>query len=208
MGPPTRPPDKSLSGLTRTKQRPSSDFWSRCWSARSAPVSCGPSTSDERLAGDVIQGGVSMSTIKDRTREAVENASVRTVDMKLEVIVLPVADVERAKAFYSGLGWRLDADFSFDNGFRVVQLTPPGSAASIQFGPHMTSAAPGSVQNSYLIVSDIEAARAALAAHGVEVSDAFHAAAPGDQFRPDPRGHVSGRSSDSYSSFASFDDPD
>ena len=149
-----------------------------------------------------------MSTIKDRTRDAVEDASVRTVDMKLEVIVLPVADVERAKAFYSGLGWRLDADFSFDNGFRVVQLTPPGSAASIQFGPDMTSAAPGSVQNSYLIVSDIDAARDALAAHGVEVSDAFHAAAPGDQFRPDASGHVNGRSSDSYSSFASFNDPD
>src|SRR5690348_8409340 len=149
-----------------------------------------------------------MSTIKDRMSDAPGTASLKTIDMKLEVVVLPVADVDRAKDFYSGLGWRLDADFAFDNGFRVVQLTPPGSAASIQFGPHMTSAAPGSVQNSYLIVSDIEAARATLAAHGVEVSEAFHPAAPGDQFGADASGHVSGRSSDSYSSFASFNDPD
>jgi len=148
-----------------------------------------------------------MSTIKDRASDAT-GARLRTVDMRLEVIVLPVADVDRAKAFYTGLGWRLDADFAFDNGFRVVQLTPPGSAASIQFGPNMTSAAPGSVQNSYLIVSDIDAARDALAAHGVEVSEAFHAAAPGAQFRPDAGGRVSGRSPDSYSSFASFSDPD
>ena len=128
--------------------------------------------------------------------------------MKLEVIVLPVADVDRAKDFYGGLGWRLDADFSFDNGFRVVQFTPPGSAASIQFGPNMTSGTPGSVQNLYLVVADIQSAREALAARGAEVSDVFHAAAPGDQFRPDARGHLSGGSPSSYSSFASFSDPD
>jgi catechol 2,3-dioxygenase-like lactoylglutathione lyase family enzyme len=149
-----------------------------------------------------------MSTIKDRTSDASAGAGVKTVDTRLEVIVLPVADVDRAKDFYEGLGWRLDADFSFDNGFRVVQLTPPGSAASIQFGPNMTSAEPGSVQNSYLIVSDIDVARDALGAHGVEVSEVFHPAAPGDQFRPDPSGHVDGRSPESYSSFASFNDPD
>ncbi len=82
-----------------------------------------------------------------------------TVDLKLEVVVIPVSDVDRAKRFYEGLGWRLDADFAFDNGFRVVQFTPPGSACSIQFGTNITSAAPGSAQGLYLVVSDIEAAR-------------------------------------------------
>jgi catechol 2,3-dioxygenase-like lactoylglutathione lyase family enzyme len=137
-----------------------------------------------------------------------ERASENNVDLKLEVVVIPVADFDRAKDFYAGIGWRLDADFSFDNGFRVIQFTPPGSGASIQFGPTMTSGAPGSVQNLYLIVSDIEAACDALSARGVKVSDVFHPAAPGEQFHPDESGHLSGRSSDSYSSFASFDDPD
>jgi catechol 2,3-dioxygenase-like lactoylglutathione lyase family enzyme len=130
------------------------------------------------------------------------------VDLKLEVVVIPVADVDRAKDFYGGLGWRLDADFAFDNGFRVVQFTPPGSAASVQFGVKMTSAAPGSAQNLYLIVSDIEAAREALAGRGVKVSEVFHPSAPGDQFSPDAIGHLGGRSTDSYGSFASFSDPD
>src|SRR6478752_5872419 len=88
-----------------------------------------------------------------------------TVDLKLEVVVIPVADVERAKRFYGSLGWRLDADFAFENGFRVVQFTPPGSGCSIQFGSKMTSAAPGSAQGLYLVVSDIEAARDELASH-------------------------------------------
>jgi catechol 2,3-dioxygenase-like lactoylglutathione lyase family enzyme len=132
----------------------------------------------------------------------------RTVDLKLEVVVIPVSDVDRAKEFYGGLGWRLDADFSFDNGFRVVQFTPPGSGASIQFGTAMTPGAPGSVQNLYLIVSDVEGARDALVARGAQVSEVFHPAAPGDQFRPDTSGHLGGRSSDSYSSFATFGDPD
>jgi len=132
----------------------------------------------------------------------------RSVDLKLEVVVIPVSDVDRAKEFYGGLGWRLDADFSFDNGFRVVQFTPPGSGASIQFGTDMTSGAPGSVQNLYLIVSDVEAARDALVARGAQVSEVFHPAAPGGQFQPDTSGHLGGRSSDSYSSFATFSDPD
>jgi catechol 2,3-dioxygenase-like lactoylglutathione lyase family enzyme len=144
----------------------------------------------------------------DREDQADRAAEPARVDLKLEVVVIPVADVDRAKDFYGGLGWRLDADFAFDNGFRVVQFTPPGSPASLQFGADMTSAAPGSVQNVYLIVTDIEAARAALAARGVEVSDVFHPSAPGDQFRPDANGHLGGRSADSYSSFASFSDPD
>src|SRR6266511_5142145 len=105
--------------------------------------------------------------------------------MKLEVVVLPVSDVDRAKRFYQTLGWRLDADFPFDNGFRVVQFTPPGSACSIQFGTNMTSAAPGSAEGLYLIVSDIEAARDDLVAHGANPSEAFHAGTPGAQFQPD-----------------------
>jgi catechol 2,3-dioxygenase-like lactoylglutathione lyase family enzyme len=148
-----------------------------------------------------------MGRTEDRSSGA-SGASVTSVDLKLEVVVIPVADVDRAKEFYGGLGWRLDADFSFDNGFRVVQFTPPGSAASIQVGTDMTSGAPGSVQNLYLIVSDIEAARDELVAHGAEVSEVFHPAAPGAQFHPDTSGHLGGRSPDSYSSFASFSDPD
>ena len=120
-----------------------------------------------------------MSTTEDRSAE--------TLDMKLEVVVIPVSDVDRAKEFYAGLGWRLDADFPFDNGFRVVQFTPPGSGCSIQFGTNITSAAPGSAQGLYLIVSDIEAARDELVARGVEVSEVFHAGAPGAQFQPDGR---------------------
>jgi catechol 2,3-dioxygenase-like lactoylglutathione lyase family enzyme len=149
-----------------------------------------------------------MGTTGDRSSDASGLASVKTVDMKLEVVVIPVSDVDRAKEFYGGLGWRLDADFSFDNGFRVVQFTPPGSGASIQFGTDMTSGAPGSVQNLYLIAADIEAARDELVAQGAEVSEVFHPAAPGAQFRPESSGHLGGRSADSYSSFATFSDPD
>src|SRR5277367_357896 len=101
------------------------------------------------------------------------------VDMKLEVVVIPVTDVDRAKQFYAGLGWRLDADFPFDNGFRVVQFTPPDSGCSVQFGTNITSAVPGSARGLYLIVSDIEAARGALLGRGVKVSEVFHAGTPG-----------------------------
>jgi catechol 2,3-dioxygenase-like lactoylglutathione lyase family enzyme len=133
------------------------------------------------------------------------------VDTKLEVVVIPVSDADRAKQFYGGLGWRLDADFPFDNGFRVVQFTPPGSGCSVQFGTNITSAAPGSAQGLYLIVSDIQAARDDLAAHGAEVSEVFHAGTPGAQFQPDDTsGRLSGRApgDDSYRSFATFRDPD
>src|ERR1700752_4678575 len=106
-------------------------------------------------------------------------------DMKLEIVIIPVSDVDRAKEFYGRLGWRLDADFSFENGFRVAQFTPPGSPCSIQFGPGMTQAAPGSAQNMYLVVSDIEAARGDLAAAGADVTEVFHPAAPGAQFSGD-----------------------
>ena len=134
----------------------------------------------------------------------------RTADLKLEVVVIPVSDVDRAKHFYDVLGWRLDADFPFDN-FRVVQFTPPGSECSVQFGTNITSAAPGSAQGLYLVVSDIEAARAELTDRGVDVSEVFHAGEPGAQFQPEGTGgRVSGPAPDhaSYGSFATFSDPD
>jgi catechol 2,3-dioxygenase-like lactoylglutathione lyase family enzyme len=131
--------------------------------------------------------------------------------MKFEVVVIPVSDVDRAKEFYSKLGWRLDADFRFDNGFRVVQFTPPGSGCSVQFGANITPAVPGSARGLYLVVSDIEAARDELVARAVEVSDVFHAGTPGAQFQPDEtRGRVNGPAPDhaTYGSFATFSDPD
>jgi len=133
------------------------------------------------------------------------------MDLKLEVLVIPVADVDRAKGFYTSLGWRLDADFPFDNGFRVVQLTPPGSPCSIQFGTKLTSAAPGSAQGLYLVVSDIDVSRNALVARGVKISEVFHSVAPGAQFQPDgSSGRVSGPAPGraSYGSYATFSDPD
>ena len=134
-----------------------------------------------------------------------------STDLKLEVVVIPVADADRAKEFYGGLGWRLDADFAFDNGFRVVQFTPPGSPASVQFGTNITSAEPGTAQGLYLVVSDAEAARSELLAHGVKVSDVFHPGAPGAQFEAgDTSQRVTGPADEqaSYSSFATFSDPD
>ena len=133
------------------------------------------------------------------------------MDLKLEAVVIPVSDVDRAKKFYTDLGWRLDADFPFDNGFRVVQFTPPGSECSIQFGMKVTNAAPGSAKGLYLIVSDIAAAHDELVALGVKVSEVFHAKIPGAQFQPDDKsGRVSGPAPDhgSYRSFATFSDPD
>jgi len=133
------------------------------------------------------------------------------VDEKLEVVVIPVSDVDRAKEFYGSLGWRLDADRAAGDSFRIVQLTPPGSDCSIQFGTGLTSAPPGSAQDLYLIVSDIKAARAELVAHGVQASEVFHEGAPGARFHPGGTGgRVSGPAPDdaSYGSFVSFSDPD
>ncbi|MHC5747542.1 MAG: VOC family protein [Nostoc sp.] len=135
--------------------------------------------------------------------------SLNSQNMKLEVVVLPVSDVDQAKDFYKTLGWRLDADFVTGEDFRVVQLTPPGSEASIIFGSGVTLAAPGSVQGLYLIVYDIEAARAELVERGVEVSEVFHdvggvfhhAGTEGRVPGPDPQRR-------DYASFASFSDPD
>jgi predicted enzyme related to lactoylglutathione lyase len=152
-----------------------------------------------------------MSSSDVRIDDASGSTSVTTVDLKFEAVVIPVSDVDRAKAFYDGLGWRLDADFPFDNGFRVVQFTPPGSGCSVQFGAKITTAPPGSAQGLYLIVSDIEAARDELVARGADVSEAFHADEPGAQYQPiGPSGRSNGHAPDnaSYGTYATFDDPD
>ena len=137
-----------------------------------------------------------------------DGASVRNVDMNLEVIVIPVSDVDRAKEFYGSLGWRLDADVAAGDDFRLIQFTPPGSGCSVQFGTNLTSAAPGSAQGLYLVVSDIEAVRDELGARGVKVGEVFHEGAAGARFHD--AGRVDGPSPDhsSYGSFASFSDPD
>ena len=142
--------------------------------------------------------------------EPISAGGAERVDMKFEVVVIPVADANRSKEFYTKLGWRLDADFPFDNGFRVVQFTPPGSGCSVQFGTKMTSAEPGSAQGLYLIVSDVEAAREDLDARGIGVSEVFHAGTPGAQFQIDGSGRISGPAPGhaTYGSFATFRDPD
>ena len=152
-----------------------------------------------------------MSSTQTSDEHAARLPTAATIDLKLEVVLIPVSDVDRAKRFYGSLGWRLDADFAFDNGFRVVQFTPPGSGCSIQFGTNLTSAAPGPAQSLYLIVSDIAAARDDLVARGANVSEVFHPETPGAQFQPDgTSGRVSGPAPDhaSYRSFATFGDPD
>jgi catechol 2,3-dioxygenase-like lactoylglutathione lyase family enzyme len=140
--------------------------------------------------------------MSDTSTAATNTGNLGGVDLKLEVVVIPVADVDRAKHFYEGLGWRLDADFAKGDSFRVVQFTPPGSPASIHFGKGVTSSAPGS-QRLYLIVSDIEAARAALIARGADVGEVFHRTAVGG---PTVGGVDPERRS--YNSFATFNDPD
>ena len=150
------------------------------------------------------------TTVKNEVRGE-ESASLARIDQRLEVLVIPVSNVDRATQFYGILGWRLDADFDFDNGFRVVQFTPPGSACSLQFGTKITSAVPGSAQASYLIVSDIEAAHDDLVARGVEISEVFHSSTSGAQFdAKDKNGRASGPAPDraSYRSYATFSDPD
>jgi catechol 2,3-dioxygenase-like lactoylglutathione lyase family enzyme len=128
-------------------------------------------------------------------------------DLKLEVVVIPVADVDRAKRFYVGLGWRLDADFA-NKDWRLVQMTPPGSTCSVMFGKGFTTAAPGSVQGTFLVVDNLDSTRAELAGHGVDVSEVFHF--EGDRLVVDARGRTPGRDPQgrSYLSFAAFSDPD
>jgi catechol 2,3-dioxygenase-like lactoylglutathione lyase family enzyme len=147
-----------------------------------------------------------MSSVDASSGSAAGTAPVSSGEFKLEVVVLPVADVDRAKRFYEGLGWRLDADVAPTDDYRIVQLTPPGSACSIQFGIGVSSAAPGSAQSLYLAVADIAAAREELIARGADVSDVFHEGAPGARFRESD--HAAGPSPDPYSSFATFSDPD
>ena len=155
-----------------------------------------------------------MNSTEVRSDTAGKAAKAGQVDMKLEIVVIPVADVDRAKQFYDGLGWRLDADFAAGDDYRVIQFTPPGSGCSVIFGTNITAAAPGSAQGLYLIVSDVEAARKELLGRGIEISDVFHDAA-GVYAGPDAP-YLFGRrraagvdpAHQSYRSFASFSDPD
>src|SRR6202171_995853 len=156
-----------------------------------------------------------MTDIKERTQPtAIETPKAPTVDLKLEIAVIPVSDVDRAKAFYAGLGWRLDADFAAGDDWRVIEFTPPGSPASVIFGKNVTAAAPGSAQGLYLIVSDIEAARNELLGRGVKVSEVFHPAGDVHAGTDEPylagRRRVSGPDPErrTYNSYASFSDPD
>jgi len=154
-----------------------------------------------------------MSNAEARAETAIGTRRARG-DMKLEVVVIPVSDVDRAKAFYARLGWRLDADYDSGDGFRVIQFTPPGSGCSVIFGKNVTAATPGSAQGLYLVVSDIAAVREDLLGRGVKVSEAFHDAngvyAGADEPYLFGRVRVSGADPDhrSYRSFASFADPD
>ena len=148
------------------------------------------------------QGGDDMSDTQVNSDAA--EAAPATVPLRFEVAVLPVADVDRAKAFYERLGWRLDADFPIDERFRIVQFTPPGSPASIQFGTGVTTMEPGSVKDMYLVVDDLQAARDELISRGADVSEIWHGRGLGTEGHepgPDPAGQ-------SYGSFASFSDPD
>jgi catechol 2,3-dioxygenase-like lactoylglutathione lyase family enzyme len=144
-----------------------------------------------------------MSSTQVHGENAKSIAPGRTVDMKLEVVVIPVSNVERAKRFYTDLGWRLDADFAVGDEFRVVQFTPPGSACSVHFGTGATSAAPGSANGLWLVVPDIVAARAELIARGIAVGEVFHRMGPG---KPVVSGVDPQRRS--YFSYATFSDPD
>jgi catechol 2,3-dioxygenase-like lactoylglutathione lyase family enzyme len=151
----------------------------------------------------------SVSTTEATGQPPTNVSTAPTIDMRLEVVVLPVSDVDRAKQFYMRMGWRLDADFPGDAGFRVVQLTPPGSPCSIIFGSKITSATAGSADALMLVVTDVEAARADLLARGIDVSEIFHDA--GGVFHhagTDARVPGLDPQRRSYSSFASFNDPD
>jgi catechol 2,3-dioxygenase-like lactoylglutathione lyase family enzyme len=143
---------------------------------------------------------VSMTSTDDSGSASAQMPEAGTVDMKLEVVTLPVSDVDRAKRFYQSLGWRLDADIAVGDAFRVVQLTPTQSACSVAFGKGVTTGEPGSVQRLILAVDDIDAARADLVSRGIEISGLFHLAG-GPVPGPDPEGR-------SYQTYASFSDPD
>jgi catechol 2,3-dioxygenase-like lactoylglutathione lyase family enzyme len=150
-----------------------------------------------------------MSTTEVRNDTSTASRAAR-VDMKLEVLLIPVTDVDRAKEFYTRLGWRMDGEFVADDGGRSVQVTPPGSGCSVQFGTDVTPAPPGSAQGLHLVVSDIEAARELLRANGVEASEVYHCDSGYACRYPGHGGRVSGRHPDggTYGSFVSFEDPD
>src|SRR3954447_10975594 len=133
----------------------------------------------DNLCGSEPPREGAMSSTQIRQSHPATGPNAGTVDMKLEVVVIPVANVDRAKEFYTRLGWRLDADFTGSDGFRIVQLNPPGSACSIQFGTGLTSAVPGSAQGMYLVVPDIQSARNELVGCGVEIGEVFHEGALG-----------------------------
>jgi catechol 2,3-dioxygenase-like lactoylglutathione lyase family enzyme len=149
-----------------------------------------------------------MSSVEVDSASAARTAPLKAGEFKLEVVVVPVSDVDTAKEFYESLGWRLDADIARGGDFRIVQFTPPGSACSVQFGTNIAAGAPGSAQSLYLIVADIEAAREELLARGVDVSEVFHEGAPGARFHD--AGRATGPAPDrtTYGSFAAFSDPD
>jgi catechol 2,3-dioxygenase-like lactoylglutathione lyase family enzyme len=155
-----------------------------------------------------------MTMTQVRGEAAIETSRAPRAAMKLEVVVIPVSDVDRAKRFYSNLGWRLDADFVSSDDHRVIQFTPPSSGSSVIFGKNVTAAAPGSAQGLYLIVSDIAAARDELLARGVKISEVFHGADDVHAGTDEPylfgRLRVSGPDPEhrSYRSYASFNDPD
>jgi catechol 2,3-dioxygenase-like lactoylglutathione lyase family enzyme len=149
-----------------------------------------------------------MSSVEVSSEGATGTAPVTAGEFKLEVVVLPVSNVDRAKEFYGVLGWRLDADIARGDDFRVVQFTPPGSGCSIQFGTNISSAAPGSAQSLYLIVANVDEARDELLARGVEVSEVFHEGAPGARFHDSGRAPGPAPDHGTYASFAAFSDPD
>jgi catechol 2,3-dioxygenase-like lactoylglutathione lyase family enzyme len=149
-----------------------------------------------------------MSSVESSTESTAATPPVQTGEFKLEAVVLPVSDVDRAKEFYSSLGWRLDADRAHGEEFRIVQFTPPGSGCSIQFGTNTTSTAPGSAESLYLVVADIEAARDELLGRGVEVSEVFHEGEPGSRFHDSGRASGPAPERSTYGSFAAFSDPD
>jgi catechol 2,3-dioxygenase-like lactoylglutathione lyase family enzyme len=147
-----------------------------------------------------------MNTTEFDTAAATQVPDTRSSDMKLEVVILPVADAERTKQFFASLGWREDADFVFTEDFRVLQFTPPGSEASLIFGTGVTTAVPGSVGSLLLAVDDVEAARAELIERGIDVSEVFHGVAfTADGSRREPGPDPERKS---YSSYATFSDPD
>jgi catechol 2,3-dioxygenase-like lactoylglutathione lyase family enzyme len=155
-----------------------------------------------------------MSTKEVSKNEGTKSTSVADLDTKLEIVAIPVSDIDRAKEFYSGLGWRLDADYDNGSDFRIIQFTPPGSGCSVIFGRNVTGAAPGSARGLYLIVSDIQAARNDLFRRGVKISEVFHGG--GDVYAGPDEPYLFGRirvngpdpEHRSYRSFASFSDPD